>query len=551
MGQCVAKRSHSCGSRKGLQIFEREDGKIDGYCFNCSKFVKHPLGAGKTIEDIPKAQRLTKTKEEVQEEIEEIGTYPVIDLKDRRLRAEALDYFDVKIGLSEQDGKTPALHYYPYTKGGVLVGYKVRLIENKKMWSVGNQRDVDLFGWEQAKATGAKRLIITEGELDAVALRRIFETYTEKKYVDYIPAVVSLPHGAGSAARDMARLYSDIKKYFKEVSLCFDDDEAGRLAVEEVCKIMPGATSINLPCKDANACILEGKGKAAFKAAQFNATKPKNTRLVWGNELHEAAKEKAEWGLSWPWEGMTDYTRGIRFGETYYLAAGEKMGKSEMVNAVGAHLVSEHGLKVMMAKPEESNKKSYKLLVSKVVGKIFHDPKVEFDEAAYEKGGEVIKDNVCMLNLYQNIDWEVLKGDIHEAVSQGVKAVFIDPVTNFTNGMSTSDANTFLQGMAQEAAAMAKDLDIVIFFFCHLNKVPKGSTPWDRGGKITTDFFAGSSGMARSCNYAIGLEGNKDPELTLGERNMRQLVLLADREYGESGMVKLYWDVKTGLFNEV
>ena len=57
--------------------------------------------------------------------------------------------------------------------------------------------------------------------------------------------------------------------------------------------------------------------------------------------------------------------------------------------------------------------------------------------------------------------------------------------------------------------------------------------------------------MARSCNYAIGLEGNKDPDLDLSERNMRQLVLLADREFGESGRVKLYWDYKTGLFNEV
>jgi twinkle protein len=54
-----------------------------------------------------------------------------------------------------------------------VVGYKVRLIENKRMWSVGDQKDVDLFGWEQAIATGAKRLYITEGECDAVALYQI------------------------------------------------------------------------------------------------------------------------------------------------------------------------------------------------------------------------------------------------------------------------------------------------------------------------------------------------------------------------------------------
>jgi twinkle protein len=131
-----------------------------------------------------------------------------------------------------------------------------------------------------------------------------------------------------------------------------------------------------------------------------------------------------------------------------------------------------------------------------------------------------------------------------------VKAVFIDPITNLTNGMASSEINTALQGISQELATMAKDLDIVIFIFCHLNKPPKGSTPWDRGGKITTDYFAGSSAMARSCNYAIGMEGNKDPELSEEERNMRKLVLLADREYGESGEITLYWDKNTSLFNE-
>ena len=55
----------------------------------------------------------------------------------------------------------------------------------------------------------------------------------------------------------------------------------------------------------------------------------------------------------------------------------------------------------------------------------------------------------------------------------------------------------------------------------------------------------------RSCNYMIGMEGNKDPDLSIEERNMRHLVMLEDREFGASGKVDLYWDKNTGLFNEV
>jgi twinkle protein len=318
-----------------------------------------------------------------------------------------------------------------------------------------------------------------------------------------------------------------------------------------VCRIIPHACRAILKEKDANECLKEGYVKDTFNACYWNAQAPKNSRIIWGTDVHEEAKEPPEWGLSTPWEGLTDITRGIRFGETWYIGAGEKMGKSEIVNALAAHLITEHNLKVLLAKPEEVNKKTYKLLVGKVAGKIFHDPKIEFDMEAYEKAGKLVKSEVAMLNLYQHIDWEVLKGDITYAAAQGVKAVFIDPITNLTNRMGSSERNDALMGISEELAAMSKDLDIVIFIFCHLNKPAKGMTPWDRGGKITTDFFAGSSAMARSCNYAVGMQGNKDPDEPIDVRNMRELAVLADREFGESGSVHLFWNKDNGQFTEM
>lgn len=549
MGICLVKTSHSCGTREGLQVYEREDGSVDGFCWSCHTYVRNPYGEERKLEDLPK-KKLGLTRKEITERISEIDKLSAMDLRDRRLRKDCLDQFGIKIGLSEEDGKTPAFHHYPYTKDGEVVAYKTRLVENKRMWSVGNQSDVDLFGWEQAIATGAKKLIITEGELDAAAMWKILQMYQDPKFVEYTPAVCSLPHGSNSAGKDLARLAPKIRKHFKDISLAFDNDDAGELAVEAACKVFPEATVITLPAKDANECI-KTCGKAAFKAATFNAQKPKNTRLVWGNEVHEEAKKPAELGLSYPFNALTKATRGLRFGETSYYAAGEKLGKSELVNAFAAHFISEHDLKVMVAKPEEANNKTYKMVLSKLTGKVFHDPSKGFDEAAYERGGEVARDNLCMLNLYQHVGWDTLKGDIVAAASMGVKLVIIDPITNLTNGMSNSDIDSHLKGVAQEAAAMAMDLDIHIMFFCHLNKPPKGCTPWDRGGKITTDFFAGSSAMARSCNYAFGLEGNKDPELSEEERNVRHLIMLADREFGEVVDVPLFWDKATNLFNEM
>ncbi len=495
-----------------------------------------------------------KTDEEIDSEAAEIYDLPdAVDVPARKLLAKYLHYFGYKIGVSRADGVTPAILFRPYyDHKGELAAYKAKIMESKQTWWVSKGDEVTPFGWEQAICTGAKNLIITEGEEDAVAVFQcIKENNIGKDFEKFDPAVISLPHGAGAAAKYLAKMSDMIKRHFKEVVLVFDQDEAGKKAAEAVVKtVFPSARVAELPCKDANACLIEGRSKALFKAVQFNAIIPKNTSIVWGEQLHEAAKKPAEFGVSWPWEGVTRKTRGIRKGETIYLGAAPKMGKSELVDAIGSHLIKAHGWKILLAKPEQANVKTYKMMAGKMVGKIFHDPTVEFDGAAYEEAGKMLKGKVAMLDLYQHLGWETLKADIRSAAAQGIDAVFIDPITNLTNGIGSGEANTVLQEVAQELAAMALDLNIVIFIMCHL-KNPEGGVSHDRGGKVLSSQFAGSRAMARSCNYMLALEGNKDPDLPKEQRNLRDLVILEDREFGEAGRIPLYWDDSTGLFNEV
>lgn len=152
----------------------------------------------------------------------------------------------------------------------------------------------------------------------------------------------------------------------------------------------------------------------------------------------------------------------------------------------------------------------------------------------------------------------------------GAKAVFIDPITNLTNGVNAADANTELQKIAQDLAAMALDLNIVVFIFCHL-KAPDGNIakekrekyyrdgkyiglgvcPHELGGDVVSSQFAGSRAMMRSCNMMLGLEGNKDEALDDNIKNIRNLVLLEDREFGETGRFPIFWSKNTTLFQEI
>jgi len=568
-GQCLAKLPHSCSSKKGLQVFARDDGTVDGFCFSCGTYVRHPYDVETSTDTLP--QPKVKTEEEIKEELYEVATYPTLTLESRKLRADVLEAFGIKTSVSEADGKTPTAAYYPYTIDGKVVGYKIKSLDgNKNFYSIGTLKNVDLFGWEQAKASGAKRLIIVEGEDDAAALTKIIERNTKEQYKDFAPAVVSLAHGSGSAKRDLTKAKDEINRHFREVVLCFDQDEAGEKAVKEAKLVLPNAQVANLPCKDAQECLATGRSKAAFNAVTFNIQEIKNTKLVFGSDLHEAARKEPTWGdLSWPWDKLNQTTRGIRYGETIYIGGGVKMGKSDVLNALAAHFMHECGVKVFMAKPEEANVKSYKLLAGKIAGKVFHDPKRVFDFDAYDKAGEILRDRVAMVNLFQHMGWETLKSDIITAVEWGAKVVFIDPITNLTNGENAGDANSKLQEIAQELAAMAMDYQIVIFIFCHL-KAPEGNItkekrdkfyhdgkyiglgncPHESGGDIYSSQFAGSRAMMRSCNLMIGIEGNKDDELPDEIRNIRHLKLLEDREFGETGTFPLWWSKETTLLQE-
>lgn len=546
MSQCIEKLEHSCGSRDGLQVFKKND-KYTGYCFSCNTYVSDPYNDQVAGYEPEKKKRVDRN-----DVINLINTYRTVDLPDRKLKKEYLEYFGVKIGTSEEDGSTPISHFYPYEdENEKVIAYKTRIIDGKKMWCVGSIKDTMPFGWNKAINTGGMKLFITEGEIDAVT---VFQVLKEKnigtKWEANNPAVISLPSGSSSAAKMLAKFSSKIYEHFKEIVLVFDKDKAGKLATQEALLVCPKALSVTLPMKDPNECLMAGRKKLLANSLLFKAGRPKNTRLINGSTLIDAGREQAQWGLSWPYSGMTELTRGIRFGETYYIGAGVKMGKSEFVNDIAKHMMIEHNLKVFLAKPEEANRKTWQKVVGKAVGRIFHDPKIAFDYDAYDKGCKQIGDKLIMLNLYQHMGWETLKTDIISAATDGCKIVFIDPITNLTNGINSGEANTILQEIAQELSSMANDLNIAIFIFCHL-KAPQSGEPHERGGKVRSVQFSGSRAMMRSCNYMIGIEGDKNPDLSEEERNVRKLVMLEDREFGTVGTVPLYWDNKTGLFSEM
>ena len=307
-------------------MFQDNEGQFNGYCFACSTYVPDPYGPERA-EAVRASLKTAKPAIDFEAVREEVLGYPILAMPERRLRKESLEHFNIHTSVSEEDGCSPVCQYTPLTKNGIIVGFEVRFLPAKRFWRIGQTKDVDLMGWEEAIASGSKRLFITEGSLDRVALyQAIKDSQRGTQWEHLEPAVVSLTKGATGSSKELARLAATVSAHFKELVLVFDQDEAGEKAVQAAMQVLPEALAVQCPAKDPSEAVAKGKSKALAKLALFRPEKPKNTRLVWGSSLVAEAREPASMGLSWPWKRLTDATRGLRFGNTIYIGAGVKMG---------------------------------------------------------------------------------------------------------------------------------------------------------------------------------------------------------------------------------
>jgi twinkle protein len=535
-----------CGGTGTVQI-NRQDDREWAYCFKCNHFY---ASTGE-LEGVPSSKVVVDSRSSSTEEyskvqrtsIAEIEALPTEALPDRGLLVHFLTKYGVKM-LSDPLSEEVTHHYYPRKVGGKTVEYKERTVEGKKFTlikGVDKKPTLSLWGMDVALAESGKRLYITEGELDCVALYQVLKTHGS----NYPASVVSLNNGASSALKDISNNKKDLAK-FKEIVLVFDQDEPGTKAVAEVRRLLPDVLIADLPEKDANECLIAGKGEQLRKAVLFDACIPKPTTLITDfTPYMEDVLSEPVMGYEWPWPKATKLTYGRRPGEVYYFGAGPKMGKSELVNEL-LKKDKQLGLKPLFCKFEEPIRHSLRVLSGKEMNAMFHIPERNYTRSLRKEGFDAINgDMVCM--ILENVPrWDDIKLDIRYAVTVlGCKSVYIDPYTSLTEGMSAGDANTEIARISREMYQMTKDLGFMMFCFCHLNN-PKSGPSHQYGGKVQSDQFTGSRSAVRASHYVFGLEGNKDPEIEESERNRRKLVLLEDRMFGRSGYISLFFNNITG-----
>ncbi|MER8505675.1 toprim domain-containing protein [Mesorhizobium sp. M0894] len=381
-----------------------------------------------------------------------------------------------------------------------LVWQKVRF-QGKDFRSKGNKEDMCLYGqwlWRD----GGKRVVIVEGELDAISLSQM----QGHKW-----PVVSIPNGCDGAAKALRKNLQWLEQ-FEEIVLMFDQDEPGQKATDE-CKLIPftpGKLKIaTLPLKDANEMLMAGRVKETIDAL-WGAKVYRPDGLVGVSDIMGDLLKPVEYGLPWCLEELTKLTYGRRDGEVYGFGAGTGIGKTDFLMQQIAFDITELKQHVGAIFLEQKPVETAKRVAGKLAGKMFHVPDAGWTPEELTRAATELDGKLFFYDSFGQTDWELVKGHIrYMAVSLGIKLIYVDHLTAMAD---TGDEKGTLEQIMKEMAGLAMELGIIIHFVSHLS-TPDGK-PHEEGGRVMIRHFKGSRAIGFWSYFMFGLERdqqNEDP----------------------------------------
>lgn len=534
---CMAKGRDSKGNH--LILFENDKGEHFGKCNRCGHY-EPPTG------NLQPNERRERTPEELAEDLREASELPIRALSSRSIVLAVAERFGVHVSLSETDGSTITEHLYPRTREGTVAAYNVRSLDPKAFYYRGSPRGgVDPFGWEQVNRNdvGRKRFFIAEDELSAMSIYQVLESRTRKDYAHIKPAVISWSSGVGSAARDI-EFMRDFLKQFGEVIYVHDNDEAGEKSVEIVRSLLPNCKFVTTDLKDANDMLMANRSNDLFSVLVYQSKTKSPSCAIKASDALELALKPPEWGLSYPWEGLTNLTYGQRPGELRSWGGGTGIGKTLTAHKTVAHNIVEHKLRCGVALLEENNGDTLKNICGKVAGLPFHRPDIPFDRDRFMAAYDHIKDNLFMWSNRGQNDFDAVEEAFRFwAVVEGCRHFVLDNVTCLVSHLELTQQNTEISRIAMRLAGLADELGVMIDVYSHLNP-PGGNKSHESGAEVKENQFTGSRALQRWSHFMFGFERNKQAEGD--EKHNSRIRLLKNRPYGLTGVIHTRYDVATG-----
>lgn len=497
--------------------------------------------------DIKPKPRKEVSDEELKEIVDEFLSCKTEAWPKRKLKKSTTQRYNCRVGCSPTDKSAIGSYLFPhYSSDGKIVGYQVRLAEEKRFFNMGRPKQAVFFGQHLLPKGNIKKLYVCESPTDAMSLYQAIKEAWELAggtLAKAEPNVIGLPHGTGCAVDIAAE--TKLFDRCEEVILVFDSDKAGDEAATKLSSLYKNIKTVKLPMKDPNEMLQAGKSSELAKLAQFSAGVVKLDCMSNIEDLVDDICEPVVVGPSYPWPTMTRLTHGQREQQIIGVAAGVGMGKTSFKYALVAHDAITHGRHSTVFDLESNVRTTGKRLASIIEGKDFNNPTVEYSKDTIRSAVDKLKGMVTVYNHKGGRDWNDIKSYIrHSVVVNGSSVVHLDPITAMVAHLSSTEANDMLNTMFSDLSAMTQELNFSVVYYSHLNP-PKQGQSHERGGKVLESQMTGSRAMMKWSTDIWGIEGNKDPDLADHERNVRKVVLLKNRDFGNVGSFYLFYDPET------
>jgi twinkle protein len=508
-----------CGSSDGLARYHNGTAT----CFVCDYYDR---GEGNEIEEEKTAD--TKDWTPVYGDI--------VALPNRGLNEETCKFWNYQKGTY----KDQVCHIANYRDGhGKLVGQKIRL-PGKKFVFLGAGKNAPLYG--QWLWSGGKHLVITEGEIDALSMSVAFDNKWP---------VVSLPNGAQSAEKAIARAY-DWLENFDRIVLMFDMDEPGQEAALKIAALLPpGKAAIaNLPEKDANEVLLK-HGKATLMRCFWDAPFWKPDGIVEGTDFSVddlMAATAVGFPLSLPL--LQEKTLGLRKGELTLITAGSGIGKSTWARELAYEMNQKYNLAIGNVFLEESNKKTAQAYVAihnnVPLGLLRANPTLITKEQWTAGVEKVIHNRMFFYDHFGSLESENLIGKLRY-LAQVCKVDFIilDHISIVVSGAEGSGQGERkdIDVLMTKLRSLIEATGVGVIAIVHLKRV-QGKT-FNEGDQVSLSDLRGSGSLEQLSDNVWAQERDQQAD---GPKGLQARIrVLKERETGDTGEADLLeYDRKTG-----
>jgi len=492
------------------------------YCFGCEHYEPPTDSPPARIETKPKSHTFLEHESS--------------PIKSRGLSEDTCRKFGYGIG----DYNGDICHVANYRDaGGVLTAQKLRF-KDKSFKMLG--KATTLYG-EHLWRDGGKFITVTEGELDCLSVSQAFGNKWP---------VVSVPNGAKGAAKAIRRSIEFLEQ-FDHVHFCFDNDEVGIEAANECCLLMsPGKAKrvTDLPYKDANECLMEGKVKELVNAI-YGAKIFRPDGVVCGEDLWERLQEdELVESVSYPWSGLNALTHGIRQGELVTLCSGTGVGKSSVCREL-CYWLMQQGHTVGYLALEESVVKTSRGLMGIELNKPPHY--WEYDEGVLKETFKKVmgKNRLVLYDHFGSLQYEHLLSKIRYMVLQmGASHIFLDHLSIVISGLEESQTfneRRLIDNAMTKIRSMVEELGVAVFLVSHLSR-PEGRGH-EEGALTSLAQLRGSHAIGQLSDLVVGLERNLQEGC--GESNVTTVRVLKNRFSGETGIACLLrYEPDTGRLHE-